>query len=218
MKELVLLFRYELWMIVAFPAFEQTNRHGYKREKRYIKVEEIHLLLKFSGSVAAVKLQTGLSGLTKMIMKLLSWTLFCRYHLSRLTRVLSLLSQTHPDHFVLPFMGRRGVWVLAWDKPVLVLWYIQHLLCTHSAITPMCMGLCSVRKGGHSSSHEVKHVPVCEHQCCFPTSKLNRLLTHFFFLNIWFWLALAFSQAPCPLSPFIVQGHGCLLGLHVLHS
>lgn len=42
-----------------------------KGKKRYIKVEEIQLLLMFSGSMAAVELQTGRSGLTKMIVMLL---------------------------------------------------------------------------------------------------------------------------------------------------
>ena len=58
-------------MIVSFPAFEKTGRHGYKREKRYIKVEEIQVLLMFSGSMASVELQTGHSGLTKTVMMLL---------------------------------------------------------------------------------------------------------------------------------------------------
>jgi len=58
-------------MIVSFPAFEKTARHGCKREKSYIKVDEIQLLLMFSGSMAAVKLQTARSGLTKRVMMLL---------------------------------------------------------------------------------------------------------------------------------------------------
>lgn len=52
-------------MIVSFPVFEKTGRHGYKREKRYTKVKEIWLLLMFSGFMAAVKLQTEHSGLPK---------------------------------------------------------------------------------------------------------------------------------------------------------
>lgn len=58
-------------MIVSFSAFEKMGRHGYKREKRYIKVEEIWLLLMFPGSTAVVELQTGCSGLTKTLMMLL---------------------------------------------------------------------------------------------------------------------------------------------------
>lgn len=58
-------------MIVSFSAFEKMGRHGYKREKRYIKVEEIWLLLMFPGSMAVVELQTGCSGLTKTLMMLL---------------------------------------------------------------------------------------------------------------------------------------------------
>lgn len=42
-----------------------------KGKKRYIKVEEIWLLLMFPGSMAVVELQTGCSGLTKTLMMLL---------------------------------------------------------------------------------------------------------------------------------------------------
>lgn len=52
-------------MIVSFPVFEKTGRHGYKREKRYTKVKEVRLLLMFSGFMAAVRLQTDHSGLPK---------------------------------------------------------------------------------------------------------------------------------------------------------
>lgn len=60
-------------MIVSFPAFEKKKQADMvtKRKKRYMKVEEIQLLLMFSGSMAAVELQTGHSGLTKTVVMLL---------------------------------------------------------------------------------------------------------------------------------------------------
>lgn len=59
-------------MIVSFPVFKKTGRHGYKREKRYTKEKEIRLLLMFSGFMAAVKLQTDHSGLPKTVGMLLA--------------------------------------------------------------------------------------------------------------------------------------------------
>lgn len=59
-----------------------------------------------------------------------------------------------------------------------MLWHIQHPLCTAPAMTPMCAGSCSVQKWGHSSSDEAEHVPLCEHQWRFHTTRLNRPLTN----------------------------------------
>lgn len=179
MKELVLLFRYELWMVVSFPVFEKQADMVTKGKKRYTKVKEIQLLLMFSGFMAAVKLQTDHSGLPKTAGMLLPWILSCCYDLSRLIRVLAQPDSPRPLFLVsgVPWKGRSGFAYLQASQhkhganPGLML---QHIYThyTPPLESPLCAWACvqpQLQWWGQAFH---------EHRCCFYTSRLNKLLTN----------------------------------------